>query len=119
MRKLFTLMLFVILAGFAGMGTAQAGCTVQGWSAAGELVVLELPCDFPIQGDTGNPEADAAAYASALTSWGADHPTEYDVLTALTTITNYNISQSSFNGMSAERKASIQAKPDYYIVMAD
>lgn len=40
----------------------------------------EVPSDFPVFENTGNPEADNAAYKAKKDAWIATHPEEYKAL---------------------------------------
>jgi hypothetical protein len=121
MNKLFSFLMILGTMTLLGLtaSTASATCTVQGPNAAGELLVIEISCDFPLLADTGNPESDQAAYEADLAAWGQANPYDFELFNLLESVNYFNIPQSTFDAMPADRRAAILAKPDFYIVFAE
>ena len=119
MNKLFTKVLIAVLLLVISAGTLSASCSVQGKNAAGENVTIVISCDFPVLTDTGDAAADQSNYEAAMAAWAVSSPVDHAAVSELVLITNYNITSGSLLGMSAERQAAIQAKPDYYIVVPE
>lgn len=81
---------------------------------------------FPNYVDTGNPNADAYAYAQAKAAWVAAHPKEYAEMTKqpepVLNNTNPNagqrvkVTQAELNDMSAAKRQAVLADPNVEIV---
>jgi hypothetical protein len=115
--KLFLFATGVLLLTLSDVAYSQ--CTYHSTDSAGQAVSADIPCNFPVYINTGDPAADGQRFQSAANDWSVNYPVYPELSAGMMPLmgSNYiSIPQSAFDLFPAEKKNVITSFPNTFRV---